>query len=230
MVFMIGTPFSWAASNWLLTNLDGAWKYDSDATDETGNSDWTATSITRDTTHYKAWGASAEGDGSLSYIDLNTTPDINNFSFSLWFRSHTYTTVWDWAGWFITTILTPWTDRKWFVFNLYDWDIRPFVYEASGVNIMTYTAFSINTWYNLVCTYDSSASSWTFKYYIDGTLKDTLTNCTITWFNGLMTHRYYTNNTTNKFDGEIDEVYMRSKTLVQDDVDNLQTLFYPDFS
>lgn len=87
MGFIIN-PYRYAtwASNWLLNNLIFCYEMESDATDETGTYDGTATNVTWDTTTYKLGTASAQFNGSSSKIEENTYAgdSANDFSYSIW--------------------------------------------------------------------------------------------------------------------------------------------------
>lgn len=73
MMWVVAQQPAWWASNWLLNNLVSFYELDSTATDSHWSEDLTATNITWDTTIKKNWSASADANGTTSYLSRTTT-------------------------------------------------------------------------------------------------------------------------------------------------------------
>lgn len=225
------------APNWLLSWLQHYWKLDSDGTDAHWSIDLTATNITWNTTIFKWWTASAQGNwtsSSLANITSQTLGIANSWTIMCWFypdsTDSTLQVILELRNW--NTDLNNFVQvRK----EATTKKLRIFLYDSSWNSMKDYTstnALTDNAWNNIIITRDGT----NLKYYINWTEDTTMTKGTdnsgtmtdstrkITWGND----RYTTG--TNEYKGELDECCRWDRVVDSGDISNLQTLFYDDFT
>ncbi len=180
----------------------------SDATDQLGNYNGTATNVNFNTEGKFGFAGAFNGSSSTFFLAPAGTSVTNydsDFSVSMWFNVSSWASgastdfLWTGGGTRITNLTL--TGSNGLMFDLWN----------SGSNIVSTTGLSENVWYNLVITRSKTAG---MVLYINGASVDTNS---FTGNAGSLSSQdslgTYWNNTRNNFTGKIDQVRIYDSAL-----------------
>jgi hypothetical protein len=180
----------------------------SDATDQLGNYNGTATNVNFNTEGKFGFAGAFNGSSSTFFLASAGTSVTNydsDFSVSMWFNVSSWASaassdfLWTGGGTRITNLTL--TGSNGLMFDLWN----------SGSNIVSTTGLSENVWYNLVITRSKTAG---MVLYINGASVDTNS---FTGNAGSLSSQdslgTYWNNTRNNFTGKIDQVRIYDAAL-----------------
>lgn len=151
------------ASNWLLNNLVFYQWLNWNALDSTWSYNWSANSITWDSTNQKLWSWCGSFNGSSSYISYSGRWHSGFgswYTYSLWWKMPS---TLPWADsapigtdYFYIRYIN-WSKR--FRVADYSWSVEPVIETANNTAVA-------NTWFHFIATYDGS----TLYFYLDNSL------------------------------------------------------------
>jgi hypothetical protein len=198
-----------ASVDYVLANPNSVAYYKmSDATDQLGNYNGTATNVNFNTVGKFGFAGAFNGSSSTFFLASAGTSVTNydsDFSVSMWFNVSSWASaassdfLWTGGGTRITNLTL--TGSNGLMFDLWN----------SGSNIVSTTGLSENVWYNLVITRSKTAG---MVLYINGASVDTNS---FTGNAGSLSSQdslgTYWNNTRNNFTGKIDQVRIYDAAL-----------------
>lgn len=164
-----------SASNWLLNNLQWCWEMDSDATDELGLTNLTATNLTYDTTTKKVGTASGDYNGSSSYCQSSTSTDLAwVWDTTMSTRIRADTLPWSWASAWVYSKGSD-QDAGSSAFGMaisieYATTPKFRAYVVTGGTdgwALTGT-ISVDTWYHVVWVFDNTTGAGRINIYLNG--------------------------------------------------------------
>lgn len=194
-----------------------AYLFNGDANDETGVNDGAISGATL-TAGKTAWGYAFDGTNDFISIPNDTSIQVTDYSCSFWVRYRgtpnfdmLITKNWSQGGGYSTGFPQVMID------NANKIDFRA-TYDVSGTK--STTVLSSDTWYHVVCTFDSTESGGTERVYINGSLEAT-TSGVGSIVNNAVSLQIGRRGTSLYFEGDMSDVFLFDVELSSTEVTEL---------